>query len=292
MNYLDVQQTLDLLNKDLPPNQVRYGLTQLADLCRRGREHLTPLFYYDKCLDLLERGYDPEHDDQPIKPSTFSGYLSADSLQSLVNKTTSPPVTLYSAIVYETYKADYVELTKGDRVALCSTAHDGNPQNTISTYDLKAHDAATVTHDDLRFSYDELNSYIFKHYITDLTTPEQQHIAKLESDLKQINADNAKLESQLAQAHADNAKLRQQNSTPANDDKELPHNSQAAVTRLLNVLFHMGGHDDLSAHSGTLNQQLVNYSRQERLGGASITKNFVSDWIQRVEQLRIDTEVK
>lgn len=158
MSYLDVQQTLELLNKELPPNQVRYGLTQLADLCRR--EHLTPLFYYDKCLDLLERGYDPEHDDQPIKPSTFSGYLSADRLQSLVNKPTSQPVKQYSAIVYETITADYVELTKGDRVALCSTAHDGNPQNTISTYDLKESDAATVTHDDLVFPTEQVQDYI------------------------------------------------------------------------------------------------------------------------------------
>lgn len=79
--------------------------------------------------------------------------------------------------------------------------------------------------------------------------------------------------------------------TPANDDKELPANSQAAVTRLLNVLFHMGGHE-LTAHSGTLRERLIRYSERPDLGGATISEGFLTPWLKRVQDLRLKIDDK
>lgn len=86
------------------------------------------------------------------------------------------------------------------------------------------------------------------------------------------------LESLLAQAKA------------ANDDKELTHKSQEAVTRLLNVLFHKA-ELNIEAHDGTTNKNIYDYSRHPSIE-TPITKGFISDWIKRVQQLRIDTKEK
>lgn len=280
MNYLNVQQTIDLLNKDLPQNTIPYGMTQLAELCRNG--HTTPLFYYSKCLDRIDPNYDPEHDCPiSIKPCTFSGYLSADSftsLANLINEHTGQPVKLHNATVYEIIKAGYSgehakQFVKGDKVALCSTAHDGHPQNVMTTYDLKEHDAATVTLNDLLFHIEQVQDYIALQQVDDLTTPEQQRIAELESEVIDLKE-----------------QLSRQADTPADDDKELTYKSQEAVSRLLNVLFYKASMS-IDATDGTTNTNIYNYSRKPSVD-TPISKNFISSWIKRVQQLRIETGSK
>ena len=94
----------------------------------------------------------------------------------------------------------------------------------------------------------------------------------------------AELEKQLKQAHADNELLRKE----VEDNKKLEPSSIAAVTRLLNVLFYKLDYD-LNAHSGTLNKQLLEYSKHPSVN-TSISKGFLAPWLKRVQQLRIDTK--
>lgn len=286
MNYYTAQQTIELLNKELPHSRIPYDLPQLADLCRR--EVLTPVFYYSKCLDRIDPQNIAHAQPQTIEPCTFSGYLTRCSLINLIHAPATTPhsIRIDYATVYEVIKAGYKWLIdnafsrlfiKGELVVLCGHEQAHDDRYPMTTHDLKEHDAASVTLNDLLFPSEQVQRYITTHDFADVSTPEQQRIAELES--------------QLAQAHADNDQLRRQHSKPADDDKELQPNSQAAVTRLLNVLFHMGGHD-LSAHSGTLRERLISYSKHPDLGGESISEGFLTPWLKRVQQLRIDVDDK
>lgn len=282
MSYYNIDKTLEIIRNATP----HFELSQLADLC--SRKALTPLFYYSHCLAGLPTDYFSVAEYQTVEPCTFRGYLTADSLISLIHQhaAAAPSTTsLNYATVYETIEAGYTwdvenkskkQFANGELVALFKGEwrYDDYPQKT--TQDRTKSDTFTVTPAMLVFSSDEVDDYASFLHFGNLTTPEQQRIADLES--------------QLAQAHADNAKLRQQNSTPA-DDKELTHKSQAAVTRLLNVLFHMGDHD-LSAHSGTLRERIISYSNNPDLGGETISEGFLTPWLKRVQDLRIKIDDK
>nr|WP_181718472.1 hypothetical protein [Psychrobacter sp.]QJS05281.1 hypothetical protein [Psychrobacter sp.] len=169
MRYYTAQQTIELLNKELPHNPLPYDLAQLADLCRH--ETITPVFYYSKCLDRI----DPENiaatQHQTIEPCTFSGYLTADSLISLIHApaTTAHSISIDYAAVYEVIKAGYKWLVdstfsrlfiKGDLVVLCGHEQAHDDRYPMSTHDLKEHDAASVTLNDLLFPSEQVQVFI------------------------------------------------------------------------------------------------------------------------------------
>lgn len=112
----------------------------------------------------------------------------------------------------------------------------------------------------------------------------QAKIAELKKQLEQAISDNDNIKKQLEQAHADNDLLRKE----IEDNKELEPSSIAAVTRLLNVLFYKADYE-ISAHSGTLNKQLIEYSKHPSVN-TSISKGFLTPWLKRVQQLRIETK--
>lgn len=283
MSYYNIDKTLEIIRNATP----HFELSQLADLC--SRKVLTPLFYYSHCLAGLPTDYFIVEEHRTVEPCTFSGYLTADSLISLIHghATAAPSTTtLNYATVYEAIEAGYTwdienenkkQFSNGDLVALFKGQwrYDDYPPKT--TQDRTQSDTFTVTPAMILFSSDEVEAYANSLHFGDLTTPEQQRIAELES--------------LLAQAYADNDQLRRQHSKPTDDDKELPPNSQAAVTRLLNVLFHMGGHD-LSAHSGTLRERLISYSKHPDLGGETISEGFLTPWLKRVQDLRLKIDDK
>lgn len=272
MRYYTAQQTLELLNKELPHNPLPYDMAQLADLCRR--DTITPIFYYQRYAHHI----DAETFEPLPQPHLFKCYLTSTDLLMLFNSQTAR-VSINRATIYEARNSTHLQA--GDEVLLTDNnfhycfevLKDSDFYNAFFTTPDSPY---SVTLNDLLFPSEQVQRYIAWHDFADVTTPEQQRIAELESE--------------LAQAHADNEQLRRQHSAPADDDKELEANTQAAVTRLLNVLFHMSGHD-LSAHSGTLNKNIYDYSRHPSIE-TPITKVFISDWIKRVQQLRIDTKEK
>ena len=282
MSYYNIDKTLEIIRNATP----HFELSQLADLC--SRKTLTPLFYYSHCLAGLPHDYFIVEEYKIVEPCSFSGYLTADSLTSLIHDhaATAPSITkLNYATVYEAIEAGYTwdienkskkQFVNGELVALFKGQwrYDDYPPQT--TQDRTQNDTFTVTPTMLVFASDEVEAYATSLHFDDLTTPERQRIAELES--------------QLAQAHADNAQLRQQADKPADADKELTHKSQEAVTRLLNVLFHKADLN-IEAHDGTTNKNIYEYSRHPSIE-TPITKVFISDWIKRVQQLRLDTKEK
>ena len=280
MSYYNIDKTLEIIRNATP----HFELSQLADLC--SRKVLTPLFYYSHCLAGLPTDYFIVEEHRAVEPCTFSGYLTADSLINLIHDhaTAAPSTTnINYATIYEAVEAGYTwdienenkkQFATGELVALFKGQwrYDDYPPKT--TQDRTKSDTFTVTPAMLVFSSDEVEAYAAALHFDDLTTPEQQRIAELES--------------LLAQAHADNEQLRRQHSTPADDDKELLPNSQAAVTRLLNVLFHKA-ELDIKACQGTTNKTIFETSKSL---DAKVAENTIKQWIGRVQQLRIDTKEK
>lgn len=283
LDFYTLQETLKILTKS-SNSEYTYTSADIATLCRQGA--LTPVFaynsygmqlleYYDENKPLPSKNggeteYDTSRAPEPMTTSLYDNYFTHERLTSLLDNS-GGNLVINNAMTYESDGLGY-------EVVLVANALNVRKYFSNEDYSVYSdNDGCTITRESLLFPREQVQNYIASKQTTEQNTPEQQRIAALESNLKQ--------------ALADNAKLKQQNSMPTNDDKELPPNSQAAITRLLNVLFHMGKHD-LSAHSGTLNQQLVKYSEHPDLGGKTITKNFLTTWLKRVQDLRTEIEDK
>lgn len=108
----------------------------------------------------------------------------------------------------------------------------------------------------------------------------QQVTASTKGDESQAKI--AELEKQLKQAHADNDLLRKK----LDSNKELQPNSQAAVARLLNVLFYKADYD-ITAHQGTTNTKIQKLSKEM---GMPVGEKFISKWIKIVNNEKIVDE--
>lgn len=120
--------------------------------------------------------------------------------------------------------------------------------------------------DDIRIGKDSLNKLIDKPDTQQQLIKKDEKIAELE---EQLEKKEAELANQIVNA-----------------DKELNPKSVRSVTCLLNVLFYKA-QLDIDAHKGTTNAKIVSLSKDLN---AKITEKPVSDWIKRVQQLRIDTQ--
>lgn len=120
--------------------------------------------------------------------------------------------------------------------------------------------------DDIRIGKDSLNKLIDKPDTQQQLIKKDEKIAELE---EQLEKKEAELANQIVNA-----------------DKELNPKSIRSVTCLLNVLFYKA-QLDINAHKGTTNAKIVSLSKDFN---AKITEKPVSDWIKRVQQLRIDTQ--
>lgn len=120
--------------------------------------------------------------------------------------------------------------------------------------------------DDIRIGKDSLNKLIDKPDTQQQLIKKDEKIAELE---EQLEKKEAELANQIVNA-----------------DKELNPKSIRSVTCLLNVLFYKA-QLDINAHKGTTNAKIVSLSKDLN---AKITEKPVSDWIKRVQQLRIDTQ--
>lgn len=176
MKYYTTQQTIELLNKELPQKTLPYDLPQLADLC--SREALTPTVFYSKCLGRIDRDtYNHQHH-QTIKDAcTFKGYLIHDALGDLLTdyaNTPTPasdtPIARFStATIYETCRAYYTwgdntqslkPFDRGDMVALLSHEPSHDEPHPPTTHDTTDSDIFTVTPTMLRFPADGVHQYI------------------------------------------------------------------------------------------------------------------------------------
>lgn len=178
MRYYTAQQTLELLNKELPHNPLPYDLAQLADLCSRAV--LTPTVFYSKGLGHIDRAAHYHQQHQTIKGAcTFKGYLTHDALGDLLTdyanaNTPAPasdaPIARFStATVYETCRAYYAWgdntnspplYNHGDTVALLSSEPSHDEPQPPTTHDRTDSDIFTVTPTMLRLPADEVHQYV------------------------------------------------------------------------------------------------------------------------------------
>lgn len=81
-----------------------------------------------------------------------------------------------------------------------------------------------------------------------------------------------------------NEQLNEQTNKPS-DDKELPHNSQMGVARMLHTILTMHKYD-LSATKGKTNNLIENASQSN---GTPVTRNFIAQWIDLANQAKSDS---
>lgn len=178
MRYYTAQQTLELLNKELPHNPLPYDLAQLADLCSRAV--LTPTVFYSKGLGHIDREAHYHQQHQTIKGAcTFKGYITHDALGDLLTdyaNTNTPapasdaPIARFStATIYETCRAYYAwgdntnsppPYNHGDTVALLSSEPSHDEPHPPTTHNKADSDIFTVTPTMLRLPADEVHQYV------------------------------------------------------------------------------------------------------------------------------------
>lgn len=111
---------------------------------------------------------------------------------------------------------------------------------------------------------------------------DNQELQADSDELVSAQAKIAELEKQLSKAYADNALLKKK----VEDNKELEPNSQAAVARLLNVLFYKADYD-ITAHQGTTNTKIQKLSKEM---GTPVGEKFISKWIKIVNSEKVGDE--
>ena len=176
MNYYTAQQTIELLNKELPHNPLPYDLAQLADLC--SREVLTPTVFYSKCLGHIDREAHYHQQHQTIKGAcTFKGYITHDALGDLLTDyantptaASDAPIARFStATVYETCRAYYAWgdntnspplYNHGDTVELLSSEPSHDEPHLPTTHNKADSDIFTVTPTMLRLPAAEVHQYV------------------------------------------------------------------------------------------------------------------------------------
>ncbi len=176
MKYYTAQQTIELLNKELPQTPMPYDLAQLADLC--SREVLTPTVFYSKGLGHIDREAHYHQQHQIIEGAcTFKGYLTHDALSDLLTdyaNTPTPasdaPIAQFStATIYETCRAYYAwgdnanspkPYNQGDTVALLSSEPSHDEPHPPTTHNMTESDIFTVTPTMLRLPADEVHQFI------------------------------------------------------------------------------------------------------------------------------------
>ncbi len=176
MRYYTTQQTLELLNKELPQTPLPYDLAQLADLC--SREVLTPTVFYSKCLGHIDREAHYHQQHQTIKGAcTFKGYLTHDALGDLLtdyantlNPASDAPIARFStATIYEACRYYYAwgdnanspkPYNHGDTVALLSSEPSHDEPHPPTTHNRTESDIFTATPTMLRLPADEVHQYV------------------------------------------------------------------------------------------------------------------------------------
>lgn len=152
MSYYNLEQTLEVFQKDLPEVLLPFGLPQLADLCRRGG--VTPVFSYAK---YVSNGF-LDKNEQLVSLNRnkkyFNGYLTLPSLTDLLFQLKETVVTR-DACVFEEIGTE----NKGAWVTLENDLYDQhdyyNEHDCLSSGDINY-----IGINNLLFSIEQVQAYI------------------------------------------------------------------------------------------------------------------------------------
>jgi hypothetical protein len=245
MSYYSLQQVIDLFQKDLPEPSLPFDLPQLADLCRQGI--LTPVFPYQGFISVP---VDYEDNGRPIHATgaiaLYDSYLHSNKLINLIDG-----------------YADKLELW---------TASTPQGKHDLDFYSRPMRhtedDIEPITFmvrlENILFKVDDVQNYITLQYFDDLTTPEQQRIIELESEVTDLKK-----------------KLKQQADTPANDDTELSTRSQNLAAKIILALLDTAQldrnsppyqYDDLSSNNRLIYDQI-------KANGMKVSPQKIGHWL-------------
>lgn len=245
MSYYSLQQAIDLFQKDLPEPSLPFDLPQLADLCRQGI--LTPVFPYQGFISVpvdYEDNGRPIHATGAIEP--YDSYLYSNELIKLIDGyadklelwTASTPQGLHNLDFYSR--------------PMRHTDDDIDPITFM------------VRLENILFAADDVQNYITLQYFDDLTTPEQQRITELESEVAALKK-----------------QVRQQADAPANDDKELSTRSQNLAAKIILALLDIAEldrnsppyqYDDLSSNNRLIHDQI-------KANGMKVSPQKIGHWL-------------
>ena len=214
MSYYNLEQTLEVFQKNLPETLLPFGSPQLADLCRRGE--VTPVFPYAR---YVSEGFLDENDQiVSTKKNTksFNGYLTLPDLTDLLFQLTETVVTSNAYIYEEIGTKD-----KGKLVTLEKGIYDRNEYYNYREHDyydsVSSGNAHYIAINNLLFPSEQVQVYISSKRTDEPNKPtatgtfgsptvaydEPETIEQFREALAAANAKIVDLHSQLPQARVD-----------------------------------------------------------------------------------------
>ena len=211
MSYYNLEQTLEVFQKNLPETLLPFGSPQLADLCRRGE--VTPVFPYAR---YVSEGFLDENDrivSTKKNTKSFNGYLTLPDLTDLLFQLTETVVTSNAYIYEEIGTKD-----KGKLVTLEKGIYDRNEYYNYREHDyydsVSSGNAHYIAINNLLFPSEQVQVYISSKRTDEPNKPtatgtfgnptvaydEPETIEQFREALAAANAKIVDLDSQLTQA--------------------------------------------------------------------------------------------
>lgn len=267
-NYLGIEQAIKYIN-----NKVDYDFTlsNLKELQAFG--YVSTVFFYEGLAKFSLMSVDAY--------CSINGYFKLPEIENLISTEPIYFDTCLLSLAANDYQDSYGDITvslipddDSDEIVVLDRT---NKTLKVSPYDYDFRlteideqgeliEINSIAPDAVRISKTEIDNWL--NNTTNLDTDHSQKIAELEK--------------QLSKAHADNDLLRKK----LDSNKELEPNSQAAIARLLNVLFYKADYD-ITAHQGTTNTKIQKLSKEM---GTPVGEKFISKWIKIVNSEKMGDE--
>lgn len=276
MSYYNLEQTLEVFQKNLPETLLPFGLPQLADLCRRGE--VTPVFPYNR---YVIEGFIDDYG-QPIhlreNTKSFNGYLTLPDLSNLIFQLTETVATS-NAYIYE----EIGEENTGAFVSLEKGAYDYDDQRNERNYynSLSSGETHYIGINNLLFPIEQVQAYIASKRTDKLDKPAPIGTfgtpALTQCEPKTDKERVIELEKELAEVKAE---LKKQTDALDND-KDLSTRSQNLAAKIILALLDIAEldrnslpyqYDDLSSNNCIIHDQI-------KANGMKVGQQKIGHWL-------------
>ena len=276
MSYYNLEQTLEVFQKNLPEILLPFGLPQLADLCRRGE--VTPVFPYARYVSkgFLDENGQLVSTKKDTKP--FNGYLTLPDLTDLLFQLTETLI-VSNAYIYE----EIGTKDKGALVTLEKGGYDHNDYYHERDYrdGLSSGDTHYIGINNLLFPIEQVKEYISAKCSNVLDEPATIGTfgtpALIQCEPKTDKERVIELEKELA---AVTAELKKQTEALDND-KVLSTRSQNLAAKIILALLDIAEldrnslpyqYDDLSSNNCIIHDQI-------KANGMKVGQQKIGHWL-------------
>ncbi|MGP5229663.1 hypothetical protein [Psychrobacter celer] len=276
MSYYNLEQTLEVFQKNLPETLLPFGLPQLADLCRR--EEVTPVFPYNRYVieGFIDDYGQPIHLREGTK--SFNGYLTLPDLSNLIFQLTETVATS-NAYIYE----EIGEENTGAFVSLEKGAYDYYDQRNERNYytSLSSGETHYIGINNLLFPIEQVQAYIASKRTDKLDKPAPIGTfgtpALTQCEPKTDRDRVIELEKELAEVKAE---LKKQTDALDND-KVLSTRSQNLAAKIILALIDVAGlnrdsppyqYDELNSNNRLIYDQI-------KANGMKVSPQKIGYWL-------------